>query len=116
MSAVAQTAPHMVIANIILAQLGGHRFITMTGARDFLALNEDQGYLGGLQFGLPRDLAKNGINKVRITLALSDTYKIEALAVNYRAHSFTIKGEVENVYCDQLEDIFRDLTGLATRI
>lgn len=118
MAAAAQTAPHMVTANTMLEQLGGGRFIAMTGARDFLAFSadEEQTHLGGLQFRLPRDLAKDGINKVRITLLLSDTYKVEALVVKPRSHSFEVKGSLEGVYSDMLEEVFRDLTGLATRI
>lgn len=113
---VAAQAPHMVIANTLLAQLGGRRFIAMTGASNFLALSADQHTMGGLQFSLPRGLAKDGINKVRIFLEFSDTYKIEALAVNYRSHDFEVKGSCEGVYDDMLDAVFSDLTGLATRI
>lgn len=116
MTAAAEAAPHMVIANTLLDQLGGGRFIAMTGASNFLALSADQDTMGGLQFCLPRDLAKDGINKVRIFLELSDTYKVEALAVNYRSHDFEVKGSCEGVYDDMLEAVFSDLTGLATRI
>lgn len=116
MTAADQTATHMAIANTLLAQLGGGRFIAMTGARESLALSADQHTMGGLQFSLPPSLAKDRINKVRIFLELSDTYKVEALAVNYRVHDFDVKGSCEGVFDDMLEAVFSDLTGLATRI
>ncbi|WP_326430310.1 hypothetical protein VQ574_21545 (plasmid) [Stutzerimonas frequens] len=118
MTAAAQAAPHMVIANTLLAQLGGRRFIAMTGAKDLLALSADQeqSMMGGLQFNLPRGLAKDGINRVRITLNCADTYKVEALKVSVRSLSCNVIGSTDNVYWDQLENVFSDLTGLATRI
>lgn len=84
------------IANTILAQLGGNRFIVMTGAKQFVAIEQ------GLMFTLPARLAKLGINKVRVELAASDTYTIEVL-------------QESGVYCDQLEQTFEDLTGVYTR-
>ncbi|MDK9774442.1 hypothetical protein [Vibrio sp. B181a] len=84
------------IANTILAQLSGNRFIVMTGAKQFVAIEQ------GLMFTLPARLAKLGINKVRVELAASDTYTIEVL-------------QESGVYCVQLEQTFEDLTGVYTR-
>ena len=50
------------IAQTILAQLGGNRFLAMTGARLLCDLGD------GLAFNLPRG-AKNKANKVCIRLA-----------------------------------------------
>ena len=112
------TAPHVQIANTMLLQLGGQPFCYMTGAKDLIALtaSEKEEHLGGLQFGLPRGLAKKGINKVRILLLPSDTYRVEALKVNARSLTFEVMGEAEGVYGDQLAEVFRDLTGLATSL
>ena len=97
------------IANTILAQLGGNRFIVMTGARQFVAIEL------GLVFTLPARLAKLGINKVRVELAASDTYTMTALKVNARQGDAIEVLQESGVYCDQLEQTFEDLTGVYTR-
>ncbi|EIP9270516.1 hypothetical protein LT886_002400, partial [Salmonella enterica] len=51
------------IAVEILNQLGGNKFIAMTGAKNFVWLEK-----GGLIFKLPSNFARNGINLVRIKL------------------------------------------------
>lgn len=99
------------IANTILQQLGGRRFLAMTDARDLLALSE-----GGLQFGLPRGLAMNGINKVQILLDPSDTYTVKALRVSANKGVMEEKGVSTGIYCDDLQATFTELTGLATRL
>lgn len=99
------------VANTILAQLGGRRFIAMTGARDFI---------GGdnfIMFSLPAGIAKEGINKIRITLDWTDTYIFEALKVfpGPELKIDTIK-KMDFVYADDLEDIFTSITGLDTHL
>lgn len=96
------------IASTILAQLGGARFRAMTGARDFLAIER------GLQFRLPSNFARDGINTVRITLDPSDTYTVRFLEV--RGTDVTEHHETSGVYCDGLEDLFTRRTGLDTRL
>lgn len=98
------------IAETILSQLGGKRFIAMTGASMFLALSE-----GGLQFSLPRG-THSGINKMQILLAPNDTYTVKALKCNYRKYTFEEIHVSENVYFDSLEDVFTRMTGLYTRL
>ncbi|WP_289394839.1 hypothetical protein [Pantoea stewartii] len=51
------------IAVEILNQLGGNKFIAMTGAKNFVWLEN-----GGLIFKLPSNFACNGINLVKIEL------------------------------------------------
>ncbi len=58
------------IAQTILAQLGGNRFVVMTGAKQLV----DTG--NGLQFSIGRG-ATNKANKVRVTLDTTDTYVVE---------------------------------------
>ena len=99
------------VANTILAQLGGRRFIAMTGAKDFI---------GGdnfITFSLPAGFAKDGINKIRITLDWTDTYIFEALKVfpGPELKFDTIK-KMDYVYADDLEDIFTSVTGLDTHL
>lgn len=102
---------NLEIAKTILAQLGGRRFISMTGARDFIG--------GGnhLMFSLPAGLAKDGINRIRITLDWTDTYIFEALKVSRRPElkSETIE-KLEGVYADDLQEIFTRVTGLDTHL
>lgn len=97
------------VANTILAQLGGRRFIVMTGARDFI---------GGdnyFMFSLPKGFAKDGINKIRITLDWTDTYIFEALKVFPGPElKFDTIQKLDYVYADDLEDIFTSITGLDT--
>ena len=63
------SAASLEVANNILAQLGGHRFVVMTGA------TQVYGSADALQFALPARSAK-GIAKVRIVLDPSDTYTV----------------------------------------
>ena len=90
----------------ILRQLGGNKFIAMTGAKNFIA-----GY-GILAFRIPK--AMNGINAVRITLNSLDLYDMKF----FRIYGFDMKqvAEVNGVYNDQLQSIFTAKTGLYTHL
>ncbi len=119
MSSPAQAKPeHMRIAETIVSQLGGNRFVAMTGAKHFMGLPADASLqsMGGVHFKLPRGLAVNGINCVRITLNASDTYTVEALKISAKSYSVTEVAKAEMVYCDMLEEVFTDMTGLVTRL
>jgi len=93
------------IAAIILEQLGGPRFLAMTGAKHLTALPS------GLMFSLPFPSAPN---KIRITLTPLDTYTIEA----FRVHGVSVKnrGICTDIYADQLRRTFTRLTGLETNL
>jgi hypothetical protein len=95
------------IAQTIIQQLGGNRFLAMTGAK-----NLTYGP-ASLQMALPTGLSPVGVNRVKITLDDSDTYTVtfgKLQGVKYR-----LMGEVSGVYCDMLEDVFTENTGLFTR-
>lgn len=100
----------MIVAKTILEQLGGRRFISMTGARDFI------GSGNGLTFKIPGGggFTKNSVNAVRITLDPSDTYHIEFL----RIRKFEVKtiADHSNIYAEQLQEIFKEETGLNTSL
>jgi hypothetical protein len=98
----------MTIAATIIDQLGGNRFIAMTGANRFYAFPD------GVSFRIPTRSAKNGINSVMITLTPDDLYDIEFGAV--RAMKYTVKSAHEGIYCDQLVEIFESETGLYTHL
>jgi len=94
------------IAKEILAQLGGNRFIVMTGAKHLTST------LKGLHFKIGRN--DQGINWVRIVLDDSDTYTMEFLKI--RVEKNTVVKEYSNVYCDQLQKMFTAATGLRTHL
>jgi hypothetical protein len=98
-------ATDLAVANTILAQLGGSKFLAMTGAKHLTALPT------GLMFSLPFPSAPN---KIRIELDPSDTYTVRA----FRVSGLTVKnrGEFTGVYADQLQTVFTRLTGLDTRL
>lgn len=96
------------VAETILAQLGARRFLVMTGARELVATAK------GLQFKLPANLAKDGVNMVRVELELNDTYTV--IAGRFRSLEFKEKGREELIYCDQLQAAFTSLTGLDTHL
>ncbi|WP_022721619.1 hypothetical protein [Rhodopseudomonas sp. B29] len=97
------------IAQTILEQLGGRRFVAMTGARNFLSHND-----GALSFALPSNFATAGINRVKITLTPTDDYTIEFAKV--RGVSIKTIASVDGVYADTLRDVFTDRTGLDTSL
>lgn len=96
----------MNVAQIILSQLGGGRFVAMTGARNFLG-RED-----GLSFKIGRNAGR--ISHVRVTLTPADDYTVEFL----RVHGSTIKtvSKCDGIYCDNLAEVVSDATGLAVRL
>jgi len=96
------------IAETILSQLGGRRFIAMTGAKNFMALKS------GLQFDLPKTphYVRNGISRVWVELKVSDTYTVKTWKI--RGQNVKEIDEVEGIYCDMLQSTFTELTGLNT--
>lgn len=96
----------MMIGKIILEQLGGNKFIAMTGAKNLVA--------GGayLSFHIGRNSA--GINGVRIELTYQDLYKVEFLRLSKKECKVVEK--YEGVYSDDLQNLFTRVTGMATRL
>lgn len=96
------------IATTILEQLGGRRFSAMTGATNFLSDHNS------LRFKLPANFAREGINLVRITLDPSDTYTMEFFKI--RGTNVETIATRDNVYSDNLRDVFTSETGLDTSL
>ncbi len=96
------------VAAIILQQLGGSHFISMTGARHFVADGET------LKFKLPSNLAKLGINAVTVRLNGNDLYDLSFGRV--RGMKQELIAEYGDVYCDNLREIFTSETGLDTAL
>lgn len=63
------------VATEILRQLGGNRFIVMTGAKSFSYFDENGEC--GVTFRLPSNFAMKGINLVKIKLDFTDTYQVK---------------------------------------
>jgi len=98
----------MTVAKTILAQLGGNKFIAMTGAKDFV------GGANSLQFSISSRLTKNKSNKVRIVLDPSDTYTMTFYKI--RGIDFKEVDSVSDVYAEDLQRIFTAKTGLDTHL
>lgn len=103
------------IAAIILQQLGGNKFITMTGAKH-LSYCSKENYM---QFKLSASGNKAGINCVRISLDGDDTYSMYFF--HYRLSKtqeliFSKEQKFSGVYCDQLQSTFTQVTGLYTKL
>jgi len=95
------------VAQIIYQQLGANRFAAMTGSKNFVA-GDDY-----LMFSIPKNASP--FNKVRVTLTPNDTYNMEFLKVGRLGD--VRKTEVyEDVYADQLQELFRGLTGMETSL
>lgn len=98
----------LTVAKTILQQLGGNKFIAMTGAKNFV------GDERSLSFMLPGNFAAKRIRGVRILLHPSDTYTVEFNKMS--------KGKIVNVsthyyiYDDQLQELFTRVTGLNTHL
>lgn len=95
-------------AHTILETLGNNRFIAMTGAKSFVGDSKS------LQFRLPANFAKNGINHVTITLDPSDTYSVRFGKL--RGLNFKSISEYSGIYCDGLRPLFTSVTGLDTSL
>jgi hypothetical protein len=105
----------IAIANEILRQLGGHKFIVMTGANNCIA------YGDGLSFRIPGTMTKNHINYVKILLDPSDTYTVKFQKIRMtRRGSFESQvktiSEHSMIYDDGLQQLFTAETGLDTHL
>ena len=94
-------------AEEVLQQLGGRRFIAMTGAKNFVKNDKEK----SITFKIPK--AKDGITHVMITLNASDTYTVNFLSI--RGNNIKQK-PIKGVYNDQLQSIFTQYTGLYTSL
>lgn len=93
-----------MVAQEILRQLGGNRFIAMTGAKNCADVGN------GLAFQIPASLTKQRINVVKIVLDSSDTYTMRFIKCTTK--EIKTISEHSGIYCDQLVDLFEQQTGL----
>ena len=88
-----------------LKQLGGRRFMAMTGAKNFAVGPK------GMSFKIGRN-SKN-VNYVRIDLK-NDLYDMEFIQM--RAGKLKVKSKEKGVYADQLQKMFTKNTGMYTSL
>lgn len=101
-----------MIAQTILQQIGGKRFVVMTGSKKFLDMGN------GLRMNLSRN--KTQANRLEICLDReTDTYTMRFYKQSMTKH-FEVKikeiASCDTVYCDMLEEMFTSVTGLYTRL
>lgn len=95
------------IAQVILQQLGGTgRLAVMTGAKDFMAIEN------GVQFSIGRN-AKS-VNKVRIVLTADDLYNVEFGAVRRvkGVPTYKVLDSTQGAFADMLPQLFEAATGM----
>lgn len=96
------------IAKTILKQLGGNKFLAMTGAYG----------LGSTGSGLQMKLRRNqsGANILNIELNEMDTYDV--IFSKFSPSKGTLKKvkKIEDAYCDMLVPIFEGVTGYITSL
>jgi len=95
------------VAATILQQLGGRQFIAMTGAHSFVASPK------GMSCKLRSNMSKAGV--LRITLNGNDLYKMEFVTLRGKTTFGKVLFEYDDVYCDDLQDFFTQVTGMYTR-
>jgi len=110
---IEETGSNVAVANEIFRQIGGKRFVVMTGAKYVTAIR------GGLELRLPR--AKDGINLVEIMYNKGaddytmSFYRFQAPTLK-REWKKTLKKQYKNIYADDLQRLFTDATGLDTHL
>lgn len=97
----------MQVAQTILQQLGGNKFLAMTGSKN---LASGSNYL---RMNLVTNKTK--AKYLYIYLEANDTYRMEFVSVN-RNLDRVVKKEYTDVYFDQLQELFTEATGLYTSL
>jgi hypothetical protein len=92
------------VATTILNQLGGKRFIAFTGSTNFAAVNK------ALIMKLKKNQSK--ATHLRIQLNSLDLYDVHFIKAGKQLQEVRV---YNNVYCDQLQEIFCSVTGFYTK-
>jgi len=95
-------------AGEVLKQLGGNKFIAMTGAKHFFKDDSE----ARLSFKIVKNC--KGVNYVNIKLNSMDLYDIEFSSI--RGLNTTLKSKATGVYNDQLQSVFTENTGMETHL
>lgn len=102
------------VGSTIIQQLGGNRFISMTGAKDFGLLPE---------LGIHFKIGKNHRNINFVTIKFNeglDLYEMTFEKMRISKKTWDVKRTVvsshEQVYCDMLQSVFTSETGMYTSL
>ncbi len=97
------------VANTILDQLGGRRFLVMTGAKNLVGSANSL----SMRINSTNSDGKR-VNVLSVTLDPSDTYTVTASYL--RANRLTEVATASDIYNDSLRDVFERFTGLYTSL
>ena len=97
----------MSVANEIYRTLGGHKFVVMTGAKNFIDLKN------GIRMKIGRN--KTNSNYLKITLNMMDLYDVRFSRVSPMGGERSVT-EYNNIYNDSLVEVFEKHTGMYTSL
>ena len=97
----------MSIANEIYRQLGGNKFAVMTGAKNFIDIEN------GIRMTIGRN--KTNHNWMEVTLNSLDLYDVAFAKLTKLGERKSLK-EYTNVYNDSLVELFETHTGMYTKL
>lgn len=103
------------ISSTIYQQLGGSRFAAMTGAKNF-AYGRSR-----LQFDLPRDSQPHKVPSKRVARVSIELNSMDMYVVTYYRRTRKVHAPFEALrsallYADQLQEHFKQTTGLDTSL
>lgn len=107
------------VADVILEQLGGNRFLAMTGAKNLIDTGD------GIRMTIPRNKSK--ANRLEITLDMSADaynmrfYRYSPAHADHRRMTWVDEKVTEvkafnGVYFDMLQELFTEVTGMYTHL
>lgn len=97
----------MSVANEIYRQLGGNKFAVMTGAKNFIDIEN------GIRMKIGRN--KTNHNWMEVTLNSLDLYDVAFAKLTKLGERKSLK-EYTNVYNDSLVELFETHTGMYTKL
>lgn len=101
-------AENLARAKTIIEQLGGMKFVSMTGAKNLVAGDNS------LTFRLPSGMAKDNINCVTVKLTGTDLYDVTFHHV--RGTKVSVVSERRGIANTDLVSVFVESTGLRTSL
>lgn len=109
------TETQQQVAATILQQLGGNKFIVMTGSHNFMHGSDEK---GNPYIIMTLRSNQSKANRLRITLNSMDTYDMEFFKVrmvNYEYKNTTVQS-FKGYYDDMLQEAFTKVTGFYTSL
>ena len=110
----------------IFQQIGGNKFLAMTGSKVKYYGYDKNGYVY-LMIQLSKNQSKSQFLKIQLNgkdlynmefTRIKKTLNKEYLAIGIKIYDEAIEiiKTYEDIYCDQLQEIFTDITGMYTRL